>query len=157
MAVRVVPIPVEDKTLLWDRMQNYMAELMPFGNFGPVDGVFEYKWFDLYWTDPNRFPYWAVVDDERVAFALVWREERTEMAEFYSFPEFRRRGAALDFARQVLRRFAGPWELSEYRQNTAAVAFWHRVIEAYPFQEELYVGGEGKERLRQLFVVPEEH
>ena len=155
MGVEVVPIPIEDKTLLWDRMQNYMAELMPFGNFAPVDGIFQYKWFDLYWGDSNRFPYWAVVGKEPAAFALVHRDERTEMAEFYSFPEFRRTGAALDFARQILGLFPGPWELSEYRQNVAAVAFWHRAIEAYPFEEQVYVGGEGKERLRQIFVVPD--
>ena len=156
MAVEIVPIPVEDKPLLWDRMQHYMAELMAFGNFAPVDGIFQYKWFDLYWTESKRFPFWAMLDNRRVAFALVCCEDRTEMAEFYSFPEVRRSGAALDFARQILKRFPGPWELSEYRQNVAAVAFWHRVIKAYPFEEQLYVGGEGKERLRQLFVVPKE-
>lgn len=156
MVVEIVPIPVEDKTLLWNRMQHYMAELTPFGNFAPVDGIFQYKWFNLYWTDSNRFPFWATINNERVAFALVCREDRTEMAEFYSFPEFRRSGAALDFARRILKRFPGPWELSEYRQNVAAVAFWHRVLEGYSFEEEVYVGGEGKERLRQLFVVPNE-
>src|SRR5512135_718627 len=156
MVVEIVPIPVEDKTLLWNRMQHYMAELMPFGNFAPVDGIFQYKWFNLYWTDSNRFPFWATINNERQAFALVCREDRTEMAEFYSFPEFRRSGAALDFARRILKRFPGPWELSEYRQHVAAVAFWHRVLEGYSFEEEIYVGGEGKERLRQLFVVPNE-
>lgn len=154
MAVEIVPIPVSEKALLWERVQHYMAELMPFGNFAPLDGVFQYKWFDLYWRHPNRFPFWAMIGSDRAAFALVLREERTEMAEFYSFPEFRRTGVALDFARQVLRRFPGPWELSEYRGHGAAVAFWRRVIAAYPFEEVIYVGGEGKERLRQTFVVP---
>ena len=154
MRVEVAPIPLADKPLLWDRIQHYMAELMAFGNFAPVDGVFQYEWFDLYWTDPSRFPFWAIVDNKRAAFALVHQENRTDMAEFYSFPEFRRTGVAIDFARQILRRFPGPWELSEYRANVAAVTFWRRVIDAYPFEEQLYVGGEGKERLRQIFIVP---
>ena len=154
MAVLVVPVPVSDKSLLWDELQEYIAELMEFGTHKPVDGVFEYPWFDLYWTEHNRFPFWAYVDGERVAFALVNCEARTEMAEFYSFPKFRRSGLALDFARQVIRRFPGPWTLSEYRAHTAAVAFWHKVIADYPFDERVYVGGQGKERLEQTFEVP---
>ncbi len=154
MRVEVVPIPEADKALLWERMQAYIAELMSFGNFGPVNGVFAYEPFDLYWKEPNRFPFWAMADGERAAFALVLCEERTEMAEFYSFPEFRRTGVALDFARQIIRRFPGSWEISQYRAHTVAVSFWHRVIAGYPFQERVYVGGQGKERLEQTFVVP---
>jgi predicted acetyltransferase len=154
MRVDVVPIPVSEKALLWERLQSYIAELMPFGNFGPVDGFFEYEWFDLYWREPNRFPFWALADGKRAAFALVHREERAEMVEFYSFPEFRRTGVALDFARQIIKRFPGPWEISQYRAHVVAVAFWHRVIEDYPFCERVYVGGQGKERLEQTFVVP---
>ena len=154
MAVEIAPIPVTEKSLLWDRMQHYMAELMPYGNFAPVDGVFQYKWFDLYWQDSNRLPFWAITKGSCAAFALVRLGKHNEMAEFYSFPEFRRTGVALDFAGQVLRRFPGPWELSEYRANVAAVSFWHRVIATYPFEEQIYVGNEGKERLRQTFLVP---
>lgn len=154
MRVEVVPIPEADKSLLWDRMQAYIAELMPFGNFGPVNGVFAYEPFDLYWKEPNRFPFWAMADGKRAAFALVLCEERTEMAEFYSFPEFRRTGVALDFARQIIKRFPGSWEISQYRAHTVAVSFWHRVIAGYPFEERAYVGGQGKERLEQTFVVP---
>ena len=153
-SVRLVPVPLADKALLWDELQKYIAELTEFGTHRPVDGVFEYPWFDLYWTDAGRHPFWAYADGARTGFALVHCAERTEMAEFYSFEPFRRTGLALDFARQILRRFPGPWTLSEYRAHTAAVAFWHKVIADYPFAERVYVGGQGKERLEQTFVVP---
>src|SRR5476649_760362 len=52
----------------WPSDLKYIAELMEFGTHQPVDGVFEYPWFDLYWTEHNRFPFWAYVDGERVAF-----------------------------------------------------------------------------------------
>jgi predicted acetyltransferase len=154
MRVEIAPVLLSEKPLLWDYFQRYCAELMPYGNFGPVDGIFEYKWFDLYWEEPGRFPFWAMADGNRAAFALVHREERTEMAEFYSFPEFRRSGVAFEFARQILRRFPGAWEISQYRANLGAVAFWHRVIGGYDFQERVYVGEQGKERLEQTFIVP---
>jgi predicted acetyltransferase len=153
MHVEVMPIPASDKALLWNQMQSYMAELMPFGNFSPVAGVFQYEWFELYWKDANRFPFWAIASGKRAAFALVHCEARTEMAEFYTFAEFRRTGVGIDFARQLLKRFPGPWEISQYRAHHAAVAFWHRVIAGYSFSERVYVGGQGKERLEQTFVV----
>jgi predicted acetyltransferase len=154
MRVEIVPVPLSEKPLLWDHFQRYCSELMPFGNFAPVDGVFEYKRFDLYWREPDRFAFWATADGTRAAFALVHRGPCSEMAEFYSFPDYRRTGVALDFARQILKRFPGPWEISEYRGNTGAVSFWHRVIADYPFQERNYIGQEGKERLSQTFIVP---
>ncbi|HXC56614.1 MAG TPA: hypothetical protein VNU97_15050 [Rhizomicrobium sp.] len=152
--VLVVPVPLSDKALLWDALQKYILELTQWGTHEPIDGVFAYPWFDLYWQEPNRFAFWAYADGVRAAFALVHREERTEMAEFYTFEAFRRGGIGLDFARQVLNRFAGPWTLSEYRAHTGAVAFWHKVIADYPFAERVYVGGQGKERLEQTFTVP---
>jgi len=154
MHVVIEPIAVADKDLLWQRMQAYMAELMPFGNFAPVNGVFEYEWFELYWREPDRHAFWAKIGNAIAAFALVHRGQRTEMAEFYTFPEFRRTGVGIDFARQLLRRFPGPWEISQYRAHHGAVAFWHRVIAEYPYVERVYVGGQGKERLEQTFIVP---
>ena len=154
MPVEIVAVPPSEKPLLWEHFQSYCSELMAYGNFAPVDGVFEYKWFDYYWREADRFPFWAIADGTRAAFALVHREARTEMAEFYSFPPYRRTGIALDFARQILKRFPGPWEISQYRANIGAVAFWHRVITDYAFEERVYVGGEGKERLSQTFIVP---
>ena len=71
MSVEIVPVRVGDKAELWTRMQAYMAELMQFGNFAPVDGVFQYPWFDLYWKEPGRHPFWALADENRAAFALV--------------------------------------------------------------------------------------
>ena len=154
MRVELASVPLSEKMILWEHLQRYCAELMPFGNFAPVNGVFEYEWFDLYWQEPNRFPFWALAEGDRAAFALVRCEERTEMAEFYTFPRFRRTGVGLDFARQILERFPGRWEISQYRAHIGAVTFWHTAIAPYPFKERVYVGGEGKERLEQTFVVP---
>jgi predicted acetyltransferase len=158
MAVEVVAIPETEKPLLWARLQDYIRELMPYdGGPIPADGVFRYPYFDAYWQEPEqRWPFWGAVDGRRAAFALVRRgEERFEMAEFYSFPEFRRSGTALAFARAVIRKFPGPWELTEYRAHSASTAFWHRVIADWPFDESLYIGEQsGKERVRQTFTVP---
>jgi len=154
MNIDVVPVAAADKTLLWDRFQNYARELTQYGTHKAVNGAFEYPNFDLYWREPDRFPFWAEVDGKRRAFALVHRGETAEMAEFYSFPEWRRTGVALPFARALFGMFPGPWELTQYRANVAAVSFWRRAIADYSYVESVYVGGSGVERLRQSFVVP---
>ncbi len=124
MEVEIVAVRESEKPLLWEKFQDYAQELTQYGTHERVDGAFEYPYFDLYWREPNRFPFWAVVDGRRVAFALVHRmPDVTEIAEFYSFPEARRSGAALQFAKAILARFPGPWELTQYRANTGAVAF----------------------------------
>ncbi|MBS0471844.1 MAG: hypothetical protein JSR60_12280 [Proteobacteria bacterium] len=156
MTVSVVPVPQADKPLLWRALQDYCAEMMQWGTHKPEsDGSFAYPWFDNYWTDDDRWPFWALVDGTPAGFALVRREPPMEMAEFYTFPPFRRGGVGLDFARQILKRFPGPWVLSEYRSSGGAIAFWHKVIADYPYTERVYVGGQGVERLEQRFVVPD--
>ncbi|MEI9993662.1 MAG: hypothetical protein WDM91_03620 [Rhizomicrobium sp.] len=154
MRVAVVPVTAAEKPLLWDRLQDYIEEMTAYVALERADGVYDYPVFDLYWKEPDRFAFWAVADGARAAFALVHRGERTEMAEFYSFPAFRRSGVAFDFARQILKRFPGPWTLSEFAANSGAVAFWHKVISDYPYAERTYVGGSGQGRLEQNFTVP---
>ena len=158
MHVDVVPVREAEKAELWARLQDYIRELMPYdGGLTPGDGVFRYPHFDAYWREPeHRWPFWGVVDGKHSAFALVRRgPERYEMAEFYSFPEFRRTGVALPFAKAVIARYPGPWELTQFAENTGAVAFWRRVLADRPFEESGYIGEQsGKRRLRQIFTVP---
>lgn len=150
----IVPVRESEKAEVWARFQDYAEELTAYGTHRRVNGEFEYPYFDLYWREPGRFPFWALADGRRAAFALVRQTaDGAEMAEFYSFPEFRRSGIALPFARALFARYPGPWELTQYRANAGAVAFWHRAIAPRPFTEDVYVGPSGVERLRQRFVV----
>jgi predicted acetyltransferase len=156
MSAAAVPVLESEKLALWARLEDYIGELMPYQG-GSAGGPFEYPHFDAYWQEPeHRWPFWGVADGQRVAFALVHRQpERFEMAEFYSFPEFRRTGVALTFAKTVLARYPGPWELTQFAENTGAVAFWRRVLADWPFEESRYTGEQsGKPRIRQTFTVP---
>jgi predicted acetyltransferase len=157
MRVRIEPVNVSEKQALWVELQDYIEGFLAYDNLEKVDGAYQYKYFDAYWQDAERWPFWAVVDGARAGFALVRKEEsgEYEMAEFYVRPEFRRGGYGLEFARALLERFPGVWLISEFRANLAAVLFWHKVIEPYAFTEEAYVGADsGKPRLLQRVTVP---
>ena len=156
MRVEALAVPASEKSDLWSDLQDYIDEMRAYDDdIERVGGIYEYKWFDHYWVDVKRWPFWAIVDGERAGFALLRREDSGEMeiAEFYIRPRFRRGGAGLAFARVVLAKRPGPWLISEYRANEGAVRFWRKVIEPYPFTEEAYIGDSGKARLLQRVTV----
>ena len=158
MRVDVQPVLISQKRELWASLQEYIHEMRAYDDdIELVDGAYQYKWFDHYWNGDERWPFWAVVDGKRAGFALVRREETGEadMAEFYILPAFRRGGIGLAFARALLARYPGPWLISEYRANTAAVGFWRKVVEQHSYTEEFYIGDSGKARVLQRVTVAE--
>lgn len=154
MSVRIAPVTEAEKPALWAMLQSYIGELSAYSGGKPDNGVFPYKWFDTYWTDDDRFPFWAISDDARAGFALVRRDREQDffqMAEFYIDPRCRRFGLGIAFARSLIARYPGRWRIREMAVNTPAIAFWHRVLEIFPFSEETYWEG-GLERLEQRFA-----
>lgn len=156
MPVEILAAPHADKPAFWEMLQDYIQDMTAYVDVPRVDGAFAYPYFDLYWSDANRWPFWAMVDGERVGFALVRREAdgTVHMAEFYIQREHRRAGIGLPFARDVMKRFPGTWILSEFISNTPAIAFWRRVIGDWTFSERLYTGPSGIERMEQRVTVP---
>ncbi|MDZ4052141.1 MAG: acetyltransferase [Phenylobacterium sp.] len=96
----------------------------------------DYPHFDAYWTEPERRPFWIVVDAEAVGFALVNRYSPSGLgcdaavAEFCILPPWRRTGIGLAAARAVFATTPGLWELQVYEATVPALAFWPRAIAA---------------------------
>ena len=156
MRVEICAVPAAEKPALAKQLQDYIREMAQYDPSIDRDAkVFDYPYFDNYWTETDRWPFWLKVDGAVAGFALVRKLEdgTNEMAEFYIRPEFRRTGAGLAFARDVIARFAGAWELSEYQTNAGAVAFWRRVIAGRAFTEHAYVSANGNPRIAQHFSV----
>ncbi len=156
MRLDVAPVLESEKPLLWEMLQAYIAELSVYAGVEPVDGVYGYKPFDLYWREPGRFPFWARMNGWEAGFALVWRDRPHDlfrMAEFYVMPEFRRAGLATEFARAVIERFPGRWKVRQIAQNAPAVAFWRKALASYNFTEEGF-DDRGLARWEQSFVIP---
>jgi predicted acetyltransferase len=77
---------------------------------------------------------------EPVGFALVTRPRITpagelavnfHMSEFFVRKQHRRNGIGRDAATLIFDRFAGEWEIVEYKRNPGSVAFWRRVVADY--------------------------
>ena len=67
----VEPVPVAEKPVFARYFQAYLREHAAFTGKTPVDGVFPYPWFDLYWQEPDqRWAFWMRQVDDVIAIAL---------------------------------------------------------------------------------------
>jgi predicted acetyltransferase len=151
MRFKISAVPESEKPKLWEELQNYLAELSKLGGRTAVNGVFPYRYFDAYWREPGRWPFWIKAQEAIAGFALVRKldDGAFEMAEFYIRPEHRRSGIGAGSARELFARFPGRWHLSEFKENAAAIAFWRRVLQDLGAYEETV----GAERVEQSFTL----
>jgi predicted acetyltransferase len=97
-------------------------------------GTFGYRYLNQYWTEANRHPFLLRCDGNWAGFALVRSGDPHDMAEFFVMRKYRRSGVGREAARDVLRRFGGPWTVRQLLANPDAMAFWRAAI-PYPFTE----------------------
>lgn len=131
------PIAFEDRAQLramFDPYQIEHADLVdPERVYGdPTD----YPYFDAYWVEPARRPFWIVADGVRVGFVLLNTYSPSGLgtdhaiSEFTILPRRRRGGVGLAAALAAFATASGQWELQVYRANPSGFAFWPRVIQA---------------------------
>lgn len=131
--VALEPVAFARKEQLRALFQLYLHDLSEYSDELPGDdGRYAYHYFDAYWQDANRWPYFIVVDGRVAGFVLV-REaaeiaaELHSIAEFFVLRPFRRGGAGTAAARLALTMFAGRWRITQLERNTPAIAFWRRI------------------------------
>lgn len=138
MNVRVVAASPGDEALLRALFELYaydFSELMALDV--ESDGRFRTPPLDEYWNDPRRHAFLVNVDDKLAGFALVHErsrltdEDRRDMAEFFVLRRYRRRGVGEQVAVALFDRFGGRWDVRQRPENSAATAFWRRVIGRY--------------------------
>ncbi|MGN6514603.1 MAG: GNAT family N-acetyltransferase [Rhizomicrobium sp.] len=155
MSPEIVSVPLSEKAVLWAMFQVYAAELAPMVSLQPVDGVYPYTHFDLYWQEDQRWPFWAVLDGERIGFALVRLAPEMgamQIAEFYIAAEHRRGGYGSAFASGLLNRFPGRWKIRQIAANARATAFWREVATPFGYTEETFAM-HGIDRVEQTLTV----
>ena len=107
---------------------DYLTELSQFDPEVHFDekGSPVYKWFDCYWTDKTRFPFYLLIDNKVAGFAMI-REIGVmsyDFAEFYVCPEFRKNDNAIWFAKEIANLFDGQFSFSTRFTNPRAIKFW---------------------------------
>jgi predicted acetyltransferase len=96
--------------------------------------------FANWFANDQSHPLMILQGAEAAGFALVTRPRIApagetavdfQMSEFFVRKQHRRNGIGRDAATLIFDRFAGEWEILEYKRNPGSVAFWRRVIADY--------------------------
>jgi predicted acetyltransferase len=160
VSVRDARASDSDRRWIQSVYRDYLDDLAPDTGIFPVLGEVGHREPDqiLRWFgDPSVFPLVILKAEEPVGFAMVARAAPSaakpridyRMAEFFITRTRRRLGIGATAVQLILSRFAGRWEITEYRRNATAVSFWRKVVAAYTrgsYQERI-VNGE----VRQVF------
>jgi predicted acetyltransferase len=130
---RVEVAPIGLKPALRRLLTDYLVEFAAMEGVAPqLDGSGQatYRYFDDYWTDPDRTPFAVWLGRELAGFCLLRDTgERWQVAEFYVAPAHRRKGVGAA-AVAAIKAYCGAagrhsrLEASTLRFNTRAQAFW---------------------------------
>lgn len=126
-------VPLAEKGHLRELFDTYRLDLHALTN--PGEDLEPYPWFDAYWVEPDRHPYWICAGPEIVGFVMVnaWPESGLpidqRIAEFCIRPDHRRHGLGQKTLAALMRLHPGQWELKVHRANLAGFAFWPRALE----------------------------
>lgn len=126
--IQIVPLSRMEEMRKY--LNEYLTELSQFDPDVKFDdkGTPVYKWFDCYWTDKDRFPFYFLVDGSIAGFAMI-RELGNmlyDFAEFYVCPEFRKDDNAIWFASEITNLFERQFVFSTRFTNPRAIKFWSK-------------------------------
>lgn len=124
--LEILPVPLEQAPILANLLELYVHD---FSEFLDVeigeDGRFGYPALSLYWSEPDRHPFFIKLDGTYAGLVLVKRECAVwDMAEFFILRGCRRRGIGTQVAHEVWKRLPGLWEVRVMEANVSARRFW---------------------------------
>ena len=115
------------------------------------DAIFEYKYFNSYFTDDDRDAYFIREKETNkiLGFAMVNTyvqvfENGHSIAEFMVIPKYRKNNIGKKVAFELFDRYRGNWEVSPSYNSCSALFFWNRVIKDYTssnykFENDLFL------------------
>lgn len=135
--IQIVPLSKmeEMRKIFYD----YLIELSEFDPDIKFDrkGVPIYNWYECYWEDKDRFPFYLIIDGQIAGLALIRELDNMiyDFAEFYVCPEFRKDGNAIWFATQLTELFNGQFVFSTRFTNPRAIKFWGKFAKLFDSNE----------------------
>ena len=132
-------VDVKNKDILYKLLQYSLFEESETDlNEMNSNAEFDYKYFDKYFTDNDRFAYFIKdeISGKLLGFAMI--NQHTEVvsngwsiAEFLIIPKYRRLGIGKKVAFALFDMFKGNWEVSPSYGSEKALSFWEKTISEY--------------------------
>lgn len=137
MDYEIIKVEKKDKDKLYRLLQYALYDGSQYiDNEIDEDCLFEYGWFDNYFTDDDRDAYFIKNGDKYLGMVMVnenlkFNEEGKCIAEFLIMPRFRRHHLGKKVAYDVFEMFKGDWEVQPMENNPTAYSFWKNIINEY--------------------------
>lgn len=141
---------LEDKKDTLYRLLEYSLyeESLNDGNEMNDDAIFEYKYFDRYFTDNDRDAFFIREKDTNKLIGFVMintymqkNDNGHSIAEFLVIPKYRRCKIGKRVAFECFNMYKGIWEVSPSCNSESAYLFWKKVIDEYTNGENEFVDG----------------
>ncbi len=137
--VEVVEVSEEQKSVLRQLIELYEYDFSEYNDRDVNDyGLYGYTYFDHYWTDNNRYPYFIKVNHQYAGFVLVndhcYLQESSaskSIAEFFIMRKYRRMGIGSFVAKTIFDLHRGNWEVLQHGNNDTSKLFWEKTISDY--------------------------
>ena len=118
------------------------------GNEMNNDAIFEYKYFDSYFTDEDRVAFFVREKNTKKLLGFVMINtymqkclEGHSIAEFMIIPKYRKNKIGKKVAFECFDLFKGNWEVSPSYGSNVAYNFWKNVIDEYTDKNNNYSEG----------------
>lgn len=138
MNYKLDKVTCNDKHILYQLLQYSLFEESETDlNEMNSDALFEYKWFDSYFTDKDRDAYLIKSDDNKLlGFAMVNTNMQKSdtghsIAEFMIIPKYRRQKIGKYIAYRLFDMYKGNWEVSPSYGSEKAFQFWEHTVKEY--------------------------
>jgi predicted acetyltransferase len=139
LEIKLIQVTEDEKSVLRQLLELYLYDFSEFDdNDVNAHGFYGYTYFDYYWTEETRHPFFIRVDEKLAGFVLIndytyALEVGTarSMAEFFVMQKYRRKGIGKTIACQVFELFPGKWEVIQMGENAPSIQFWEGVVHEY--------------------------
>lgn len=103
-----------------------------------AEAIFEYKYFDRYFTDDDRDAYFIreKASNKLLGFAMINTymqiyDSGHSIAEYMVIPKYRRNRIGKTVAMELFNRYRGNWEVKPSFNSKKAYLFWENVVKEY--------------------------
>ena len=97
------------------------------------DCIFEYRWFNNYFTDKDRHAYCIKNENSYVGMVMVnenlkFNKSGKSVTEFLIMPRFRRNHIGKKVSYEIFEEYKGDWEVQPMENTSVAYSFWKNIL-----------------------------
>jgi predicted acetyltransferase len=137
MEISIVEVDILEKDKLANLLQLYLYDFSEFEDFTLNSSCsYEYEYFDSYWTDTSRNPFFIKADRKVVGFCLLnevselGNDNLKSIAEFFVLRKYRKNKVGFQAALEIFSQYKGNWEITYTFKNAVAGKFWNKVVDS---------------------------